>query len=152
MDHGEVEGGPVPRKSYRSVSKKESEANPELRRSSIFINGPSGAHRARIFNWSLGVVILNSGEIVNFTMQTPLQEDPSDRIELSHRVELFNPAGALSGYGPLRFDDQKLNRSMEIMSEIDILWIDEDDRLYLRRPNRDGFYVLSVAELVIGRP
>ena len=38
------------------------------------------------------------------------------------------------------------------MSEIDILWIDEHDRLYLRRLNRHGFYVLSVAELVIGRP
>ena len=141
-----LKGGPVPTDPYVSVSKKEFESNPELRRSSIFINGPSGAHRARIFNWSLGVVILSSGEMVNFTMQTPLRGD------LGHRTELFNRAGVLLGYGPLRFDDQRLNRSVEIMSEIDILWIDEHDRLYLRRRNRQGFYMLSVAELVIGRP
>ena len=147
-----LKGGPVPKESYMSVRDTEFKGNPELRKSSISMGGPFGLLRARIFNWSLGVVILSSGEIVNFTMQTPLREDPNDRIELSHRVELFNPAGALSGYGPLRFDDQTLNLSMEIMSDIGILWIDENDRLYLRRPNRDGFYLLSVAELVIGRP
>ena len=141
-----LEGGPVPRESYMSVSNEELKANPELRRSSIFISGPSGRHRARIFNWCLGVVILGSGEIVNFTMQTPL------RGNLGHRAELFGQSGVLLGYGPLRFDDQRLNRSQEIMSTIDILWIDEDDRLYLRRLNRHGFYVLSVTELVIGRP
>ena len=147
-----LKGGPVPRESYMSVGKKEFDSNPELRRSSIFINGPSGAHRARIFNWSLGVVILSSGEIVNFTMQTPVRRDLIDRIEFSHQVELFDQAGVLLGYGPLRFNDQRLNRSMEIMGEIDILWIDEDDRLYVRRRNQHGFYVLSVAELVIGHP
>ena len=141
-----LKGGPVPSDPYMSVSEKEFESNPELRKSSRFINGPSGAHRARIFNWSLGVVILSSGEIVNFTMQTPLRGD------LGHRAELFNQAGVLLGYGPLRFNDQRLNRSVEIMSGIDVLWIDEDDRLYLRRRNQHGFYVLSVAELVIGRP
>ena len=147
-----LEGGPVPKDSYMTVRDKEFRANPELQRSSISMSGPFGLLRARIFNWSLGVVILGSGEIVNFTMQTPLREDPSDRIELSHRVELFNPAGTLSGYGPLHFDDQRLNRSQEIMSTIDILWIDEDDRLYVRRRNQHGFYVLSVTELAIGRP
>ena len=129
-----------------SVNKKEFEANPELQRSSRVISGPSGVHRARIFNWSLGVVILNTGETVNFTMQTPL------RGNLGHRVELFDQAGVLLGYGPLRFNDRTLNRSEEIMSGITILWIDENDRLYLRRPNGHGFYVLSVADLVIGRP
>ena len=146
-----LEGGPVPKGSYMSVSDKEHKSNPELRRSSISISGPSGLHHARIFNWSLGVVILSSGEIVNFTMQAPLRRDPSHRMELSHQVELYNPAGELLGYGPLRFDNQRLNRSVEIMSTIDILWIDEEDRLYLRRRNQHGFYVLSVAELVIGR-
>ena len=141
-----LEGGPVPRESYMTVRDKEFKANLELRRSSISTSGPSGLHRARIFNWCLGVVILGSGEIVNFTMQTPL------RGNLGHRAELFGQSGVLLGYGPLRFDDQRLNRSQEIMSEIDILWIDEHDRLYLRRLNRHGFYVLSVAELVIGRP
>ena len=148
----ELEGGPVPKESYVSVSDKEFEANPELQRSSIVISGPSGVHRARIFNWSLGVVILGSGEIANFTMQAPLRRNLSDRMEFSQRVELFDRAGVLLGYGPLRFDDQKLNRSIEIMSTIEILWIDEDDRLYLRRLNQHGFYVLSVAELVNGRP
>ncbi|MCY4673433.1 MAG: 6-bladed beta-propeller [Bacteroidetes bacterium] len=141
-----LEGGPAPRESYMLVSNKEFEASPELQRSSISINGPFGLHRARIFNWSLGVVILSNGEIVNFTMQTPLRGD------LGNRAELFNQAGVLLGYGPLRFDDQRLNRSDEIMSTIEILWIDEDDRLYLRRLNQHNFYVLSVAELVIGRP
>ena len=141
-----LKGGPVPKESYMSMNDKKFKANPELQSFSISNSGPSGLHRARIFNWSRGVVILSSGETVNFTMQTPLRGD------LGHRTELFDQAGALQGYGPLRFDDQRLNRSVEIMSEIDILWIDEDDRLYLRRPNGDGFYVLSVAELVIGRP
>ncbi len=147
-----LEGGPVPKESYVSVSDKEFEANPELQRSSIVISGPSGLHRARIFNWSLGVVILGSGEIANFTMQTPLRRNLSDQMEYSQRVELFDQAGVLLGYGPLRFDDQKLNRSIEIMTTIEILWIDEGDRLYLRRQNQHGFYVLSVAELVIGHP
>ena len=147
-----LEGGPVPKRSYVSVSDEEFEANPELQRSSRVISGPSGRHRARIFNWSLGVVILGSGEIANFTMQAPLRRNPSDQIEFSHRVELFDQAGTLLGYGPLRFDDQRLNRSIEIMGTIEFLWIDEDDRLYLRRRNQHGFYVLSVAELVIGRP
>ena len=141
-----LKGGPVPKESYMSVSDKKFKAIPELQSFSISNSGPSGLHRARIFNWSRGVVILSSGEIVNFTMQTPLQGN------LGHRAELFNQAGVLLGYGPLRFDDHRLNRSLEIMSEVDILWIDEDDRLYLRRPNRHGFYVLSVAELVIKRP
>ena len=79
-------------------------------------------------------------------MQTPL------RGELRHRVELFDRAGVLLGYGPLRFDDQGLNRSVEAMTKIDILWIDQEDRLYVRRRSRHGFYILSVAELVIGRP
>ena len=147
-----LEGGPVPKESYVSVSDREFEANPELQRSSRVISGPSGVHRARIFNWSLGVVILGSGEIANFTMQVPLRRNLSDQMEFSQRVELFDQDGVLLGYGPLRFDDQRLNRSIEIMSTIEILWIDEDDRLYLRRQNQHGFYVLSVAELVIGHP
>ncbi|MXW83789.1 MAG: 6-bladed beta-propeller [Rhodothermaceae bacterium] len=145
-DVEKLEGGPVPREPYMSVSQKEFDANPELQRSSISIGESSGVHHAKIFNWSLGVVILSSGEIVNFTMQTPL------RGELRHRVELFDRAGVLLGYGPLRFDDQGLNRSVEVMTKIDILWIDQDDRLYVRRRSRHGFYILSVAELVIGRP
>ena len=147
-----LEGGPVPKESYVSVSDREFKANPELQRSSRVISGPSGVHRARIFNWSLGVVILGSGEIANFTMQAPLRRNLSDRIEFSLRVELFDQAGVLLGYGPLNFDDQRLNRNDEIMGTFEILWIDENDRLYLRRQNQHGFYVLSVAELVIGRP
>ena len=141
-----LKGGPVPKESYMSVSDKKFKANPELQSFSISNSGPSGLHRARIFNWSRGVVILSSGETVNFTMQTPLRGD------LGHRTELFDQAGVLLGYGSLRFDDQRLNRNLDIMSEIDILWIDGDDRLYLRRLNQHGFYVLSVAKLVIGRP
>ena len=147
-----LEGGPAPNEPYMLVSNKEFEASPELQRSSISISGPFGLHRARIFNWSLGVVILSNGEIVNFTMQTPLRKNLSDQMEFSLRVELFDQAGVLLGYGPLRFDDQKLNRNDEIMGTFEILWIDEDDRLYLRRLNQHGFFVLSVAELVIGRP
>ncbi len=138
-----LKGGPTPRRAYISVSDSEFEANPELQKSSISTRDPSGLYRARIFNWSLGVVVLSTGEFVNFTMQTPLRGD------FGLRAELFDQTGMLSGYGPLRFDNRALNRRAEIMSEIDILWHDTDDRIYLRRPNKRGFYVLSIAELVI---
>ena len=35
------------------------------------------------------------------------------------------------------------------MGSISILWTDGNDRVYLRRRNEQGYYVLSVAELVI---
>ncbi|MDE2958364.1 MAG: 6-bladed beta-propeller [Bacteroidota bacterium] len=139
----ELRGGPVPRQSYRMVTKDEFDNDFELGRSSILVAGPSGVYRARVFNWSLGVAVLSTGEIVNFTLQTPL------RGELGHRAELFDATGQLLGYGPIRFNDSALNRNEEIMSDFEILWVDQNDRIYLRRPNERGFYVLSVAELVI---
>lgn len=148
LEHGvwnleKLNGGPVPQKAYMLVTEKEYDSDFELQRSSRIVSGPSGVHLARIFNWSLGIVILSTGEMVNFTMQTPL------RGEFGHRVELYDQSGALRGYGPLRFSDRTLNRSDKIMSDIQVLWIDDDDQIYLRRPNKHGFYVLSVAELVI---
>ena len=108
-----LEGGPVPRDSLHvSEAHEELKANPELRRSSIFISGPFGRHRARIFNWCLGVVILGSGEIVNFTMQTPLRgRSWPSRLSLAIGLSCSILVVHFSGYGPLRFDDQRLNRS-----------------------------------------
>ena len=106
-----LKGSPVPKRVYMSVSRKKYDANRELQRSSIVVAEPSGVYYARVFNWSLGVFILNTGETVNFTRQTPLQG------ELGHSAELFDRDGALVGFGPLRFDNDRLNDSLEIMSE-----------------------------------
>ncbi|MDE2833003.1 MAG: hypothetical protein OXM02_00595 [Bacteroidota bacterium] len=64
-----------------------------------------------------------------------------DRINLRPRKVL--------GHGPIRFDDPALNRNEAILDEFEALWIDGNNRVYLRRPNKHGFYVLSIAELVI---
>ena len=64
-----------------------------------------------------------------------------DRINLRPRKVL--------GYGPIRFDDPALNRNEAILDEFEALWIDGNNRVYPRRPNKHGFYVLSIAELVI---
>ena len=140
-----LDGGPVPQNSCLSISRKDYDNNWELQRSSISSAGPSGVHFARIFNWSLGVVLLSTGEIVNFTKQTPL------RGELGHQAEMFDAAGNLLGYGPIRFGDPALNSNEDIMDGLEILWVDRDDRVYLSRPNEHGFYVLSIADLVIER-
>ena len=66
-------GGPVPKKSYMAVSEADRESNPELRGSSIVTAGPSGVFYGRIFNWSLGIFLLSTGELVHFTKQTPLR-------------------------------------------------------------------------------
>ena len=139
------QGGPVPKKSYMAVSEADRESNSELRGSSIITAGPSGVFYGRIFNWSLGIFLLSTGELVHFTKQTPL------RGELGHQAELFDAAGNLQGYGPIRFDDPALNRNRKILYRFEVLWIDPADRVYLSRTNEHGFYVLSVAELVIER-
>ena len=138
-------GGPSPKKSYLAVSEKDYESSLELRRSSIVSAEPSGVYYGRIFNWSVGIALLSTGEFVNFTKQTPL------RGEFSLQAELFDAAGNLLGYGPLRYDDSALNHNKAIMSELDVLWVDDNDQVYLRRPNDKGFYVLSIAELTFGR-
>lgn len=138
-----LKGSPVPKRVYMSVSRKKYDANRELQRSSIVVAEPSGVYYARVYNWSLGVFILSTGETVNFTRQTPLHG------ELGHSAELFDRDGVLVGFGPLWFDNDRLNDSLEIMSDIEFLWVDDDNRIYLRRPNEHGFQVLSVAELVI---
>ncbi len=138
-----LEGGPAPRRAYIPISKREYDSNWNLRRSSIMTSGSGGTHRARILNRSRGIVILSTGDIVNFTMQTPLRKDPEQN------AEVFNQDGTLLGHGPLQLDDPELNGNATIMRSIEILWKDADDRIYLRRSNADGFVVLSVAELVI---
>ena len=94
-------------------------------------------------NWSLGLVILANGEIVHFTMQTPLGDTGYTS------AEMFSQDGTLLGYGPLQLDDPELDGDKRVKTSISILWQDAEGRIYLRRENESGFYVLSVAELVI---
>ena len=102
-------------------------------------------YRAKVLNWSVGIAILSTSEFVNFTKQTPLRGTG----ELGNKAELFDQDGSLQGYGPLQFDSQELNSNRRVMGSISILWTDGNDRVYLRRRNEQGYYVLSVAELVI---
>ncbi len=139
-----LEGGSVSGRAYIPVTKKEQEANKDLSRSSISISGPTGPHRARVINWSRGVTILNTGEIVNFIHHVPLGEKVP-----KHTVELFDEDGTLLGYGPLQIDDTVLNGNARVKNSIEVLWKDAADRVYLRRRNERGFFVLSVAKLVI---
>ena len=139
-----LKGAPAPERPYILVNKRDFEANLDYRRAAIMGSLSEGKiYRAKILNWSLGLVFLASGEIVNFTMQTPLGEIgcPS--------AEMFSPDGALLGHGPLQFDDPELNDHRRIPMSISILWQDAAGRIYLRRENENGYYVLSVAELVI---
>ena len=138
-------GGAVPANSYITTSRQEHESNLELQQSAIIVARPSGVYYGTIFNWSVGIFLLSTGDVVNFTKQTPL------RGEIRHQAELFDAAGNLMGYGSLRFDDPELNRNKTVMSELEVLWMDYNDQVYLRRPNEKGFYVLSFAKLTIGR-
>ena len=142
-DMEKLKGSPAPRRAYIPFSERDREANRDLRRSSISTSGPTGIYRARVLNWSVGIAILSTSEFVNFTKQTPLGG------ELGNKAELFDQDGSLQGYGPLQFDSLELNSNRRVRDSISILWTDGNDRIYLRRRNEQGYYVLSVAELVI---
>ena len=142
-DMEKLKGSPAPRRAYIPFSERDLEANRELLASSIATSGPTGVYRAKVLNWSVGIAILSTSEFVNFTKQTPLGG------EVGNKAELFDQDGSLQGYGPLQFDSQELNSNGNVMDSISILWTDGNDRVYLRRRNEQGYYVLSVAELVI---
>ena len=136
-------GGPAPDKVYIPVSRKEFETNQDVRRSVVMVSGPSGKYIARVFHWSRGIIVRNSGEIVHFVAHIPL------RNATVMKAELFDQDGSLLGYGPLRLDDPELNTEESILNSVTILWNDSADRVYISRKNDQGFFVLSVAELVI---
>ena len=138
-----LKGGPAPERPYILVSERDFEANLDYRRSAILGSSPEGIFRAKILNWSLGVVILANGEIVHFTKQTPLGDTGYTS------AEMFSQDGTLVGYGPLQLDDPELDGNKRVKISISILWQDAAGRIYLRRENESGFYVLSVAELVV---
>lgn len=142
-DMEKLKGSPAPRRAYIPFSERDLEANRELLGASIAVSDRTGVYRAKVLNWSVGIAILSTSEFVNFTMQTPL------RGELGNKAELFDQDGGLQGYGPLQFDSLELNSNRRVMGSISILWTDGNDRVYLRRRNEQGYYVLSVAELVI---
>ena len=139
-----LSGGPAPKKPYILVNERDFDTNLDYRRAAIAGSLPEGkVYRAKILNWSIGIVILASGEIVNFTKQTPVGE-------VGHTsAEMFSPGGTLLGYGPLRLDDPDLRDDLSVSISISILWQDAAGRIYLRRRNESGYYVLSVADLVI---
>ena len=138
-----LKGGPVPKRAYIPVSERDFETNRDYRSWAITMAGPTGIFHAKVLNHCIGIAIRSTGEIVNLTRQTPLRKDQE------YSAELFDPNGNLLGYGPLQFDDPRLNGNELVMSEIEFLWNDAADRTYIRRRNEHGFYVLSVAELVI---
>ncbi|MXW82885.1 MAG: 6-bladed beta-propeller [Rhodothermaceae bacterium] len=142
-DMEKLKGSPAPRRAYIPYSERDREANPDLRGAGMTISGPTGIYRARVLNWSVGMAILSTSEFVNFTKQTPLGG------KVGNKAELFDQDGSLQGYGPLRFDSLELNSNRRVMGSISILWTDGNDRVYLRRRNEQGYYVLSVAELEI---
>ena len=139
-----LQGKPANRPAFISVTQRKFEADLNYRRSAIVLSSPSGIHYAKILTWSLGIVLLSTGDIVNFTAQTPLGETE----ELG--AEMFSADGSLLGYGPLNYEDPVLDASLKTTATISILWSDDADRLNIRRQNESGFYVLSVAELVVG--
>ncbi len=138
-----LKGGPAPRQFFKPFSYRDFETNPEVRKSAIVVSNSEGIFGAQVFNWSLGIVFLSTGDIVNFTNTNLLRKDAE------FQAELFGQNGSLLGYGPLQFEDPDLNDNGRVMSSIRILWNDANDRIYLRRLNEEGAYVLSVAELVI---
>ena len=138
-----LKGGPVPKRSFMPVSKKDIDTNPDVKRGAVMLSGPTGTYRARIFSRGGGVAILSTGEILHFPRRTPLKQD------FEPRAELFNQNGDLVGYGQLLFDNPELNGNARVMESIRIQWIDTADRLYLARKNGEGFFVLSVANLEI---
>ena len=142
-DMEKLKGSPAPRRAYIPFSERDLEANRELLGASIAVSDRTGVYRAKVLNWSVGIAILSTSEFVNFTKQTPLGG------EVGNKAELFDQDGSLQGYGPLQFDSQELNSNGNVMDSISILWTDGNDRVYLRRRNEQGYYVLSVAELVI---
>ncbi|MCY3616016.1 MAG: 6-bladed beta-propeller [Bacteroidetes bacterium] len=138
-----LKGGPVPKRSYMPVSKKDIDTNPDVKRGAVILSRPNGTYRARIFSRGGGVAIRSTGEILHFPRRTPLKQD------FEPRAELFNQNGDLVGYGQLLFDNPELNGNARVMESIRIQWIDTADRLYLARKNGEGFFVLSVANLEI---
>ena len=138
-----LKGGPVPKRSFMPVSKKDIDTNPDVRRGASMLFHSTGTYRARILSLSSGVAILSTGEILHFPLRMPLKQN------FEPRAELFNQNGDLVGYGQLQFDNPELNGNARVMESIRIQWIDTADRLYLARKNGEGFVVLSVANLEI---
>ena len=138
-----LKGKNIAEKAFMTVSREEINSSEDVRRGAIVASSPTGPQRARILSRSYGVGILSAGKILNFTLRDPLKDD-SEPL-----VELYGQNGDLEAYGKLLFDDQELNNSAIVMDSISLQWIDSADRLYIARRNPDGFFVLSVAELVI---
>ena len=138
-----LKGGPVPKRSFMPVSKKDIDTNPDVRRGASMLFHSTGTYRARILSLSSGVAILSTGEILHFPLRMPLKQN------FEPRAELFNQNGDLVGYGQLQFDNPELNGNARVMESIRIQWIDTADRLYLARKNGEGFFLLSVANLEI---
>ncbi|MXX59427.1 MAG: 6-bladed beta-propeller [Rhodothermaceae bacterium] len=138
-----LKGGPVPKRSFMPVSKKDIDTNEDVKRGAVTLSRSTETYRARILSRSDGVAILSTGEILHFPVRTPLKQD------FEPQAELFNQNGDLVGYGQLQFDNPELNGNARVMESISIKWIDAADRLYLVRRNSKGFFVLSVANLEI---
>ncbi len=140
---GKLKGGPAPETPYILVSERDMEANLDYRKAAILSSTSEGIFRAKILNWSIGLIILANGDIVNFTMQTPLGDTGYTS------AEMFSRDGTLVGYGPLQLNDPGLDGDKRVKTSMSILWQDAAGRIYLRRKNESDFYVLSVAELVV---
>lgn len=138
-----LEGAPAPRVPYILVNERDFDANLDYRKAAIISATPEGIFYAKILNWSEGLIILEGGETINFTVQTPL----GDTGYAS--AEMFSQDGTLLGYGLLRLDDPELDADKGVKTSISILWQDSEGRIYFRRKNKSDHYVLSVAELVV---
>ena len=133
----DLKGSPAPGRPYTPVSKADYEAGIKsgaTRRAYAAVGVPEGMYHARVAMRSQYIAILNTGQIVNFMMETP------PRRKFRRKAELFDQEGRLLGYGPLHFGGHE---------EFHILWKDVEDRLYLWRLADNGAMVLSVAELEI---
>ncbi len=137
-----LEGGPPPKRSYMLFEVDEFLADPEKRKNAMLLTNRDGSFPARILSLNRGVFILRNGDIINFILKSPVK--PSKPSELT--AELFGQDGRLLGYGPVTFDDARLNQR-EIGSSTMIMWKDVNDRFYIGRVNEQGFYVVSVMKL-----
>jgi len=139
----ELKGRAIAAKAFMTVSREEIDSSEDVRRGAIMTSDPTGTYSARIFSRSRGIGILSTGQILHFVARTPLKE------AFEPFAELYGQDGSLEAFGKLLFDDPGLNGSDQVMKNVDLQWIDADDRIFIARRNPDGFFVLSVAELEI---
>jgi len=138
-----LKGRTIADKPFMTVSREEIDSSEDVRRGAIMISDPTGKYSARIFSRSRGIGILSTGQILHFVARTPLKE------AFEPFAELYGQDGSLQAYGKLLFDDPELNGSDQVMKNVNLQWIDDDDRLFIAHRNPDGFFVLSIAELEI---